>query len=392
MSRSIRSCTFMLSITLSLVIGLAPRVHAGIGDAIKKTTDKAAKKAQEEANKASGQTPSAPAATEGKSSTGEASEAPATKVSAVSTKFDFVPGDRVLFYDDMTQDELGEFPKRFTLKQGTFEVAEMAGERWMRCTSNDGTVSMKVRTGLPEFWTLEFDFFGNEPMGSGVTVSGMTANGGVAWDSTFPHGNSIVTRSGDVFAETPLDPAYTLTGRHHLAFLARGGALKVYVDQQRVANVPEISTASGPVTHIEFRLWAPSQPMITNVRFAEGPRPPKDLLAEGKLVTYGISFATASDVVLPESAPVIRQVASYLESNPDVKLQISGHTDNVGGTAYNADLSKRRAASVARVLREEFSIAAERLTTDGFGDTQPVAPNTSPEGRAKNRRVEFAKL
>jgi OmpA-OmpF porin, OOP family len=95
--------------------------------------------------------------------------------------------------------------------------------------------------------------------------------------------------------------------------------------------------------------------------------------------------------VLPESAPVLRQVASYLEANPAVKLSIFGHTDNVGSPASNLDLSKRRAASVAKVLEEQYKIASERFATDGKGDTAPVASNAKPEGRAMNRRVEFAK-
>ena len=133
-------------------------------------------------------------------------------------------------------------------------------------------------------------------------------------------------------------------------------------------------------------------PMITNVRFASGCRPPKDMLATGKLVTYGIRFQTGSDVVMPESAPVLRQVASYMEANAAVRLKITGHTDNVGTAASNLDLSKRRAASVAKVLSEQFAIVANRFETDGKGDTQSVASNAKPEGRAMNRRVEFAKL
>jgi outer membrane protein OmpA-like peptidoglycan-associated protein len=97
-------------------------------------------------------------------------------------------------------------------------------------------------------------------------------------------------------------------------------------------------------------------------------------------------------VVLPESAPVLRQVAAYMETHTDVKLKITGHTDNVGTAAGNLDLSKRRAASVAKVLSEQFAIGADRFTTDGKGDTQAVSTNAKPEGRAMNRRVEFAKL
>ena len=117
-----------------------------------------------------------------------------------------------------------------------------------------------------------------------------------------------------------------------------------------------------------------------------------DMLAEGKLVTYGIRFESGSDVVLPDSAPVLRQVAAYMKANAAVKLQITGHTDNVGSPESNLDLSQRRAASVAKVLSDQFEIAAERFATAGKGDTEGLADNAEAEGRAMNRRVEFSKL
>ncbi len=157
------------------------------------------------------------------------------------------------------------------------------------------------------------------------------------------------------------------------------------------ANVPDV-TEAGVAAEIDFRLWSTEKPMLANVRFAERCKPARDELDSGKLVTYGIRFATASDVVLPESAPILRQVSGYMEQHPGVKLRITGHTDNVGAPASNLDLSKRRAASVAKVLAEQFGIAADRFATDGKGDTQAVASNAKPEGRAMNRRVEFAKL
>ena len=75
-----------------------------------------------------------------------------------------------------------------------------------------------------------------------------------------------------------------------------------------------------------------------------------------------------------------------------MKLKVIGHTDNIGAKDSNLDLSKRRAASVAKVLSTQFGVSADRFTTDGKGDTQPVSSNAKPEGRAMNRRVEFAKL
>ncbi len=313
-------------------------------------------------------------------------------MSAVSTKFDFVPGDRVIFADDFTQDELGEFPARWGMKIGTFEVVEMGGERWLRNMSDDGTVYMKLPAGpLPENWTLEFDFFGEEPLHWAMQVEGLNANGNTTWNIGYPEGQNLVFRSGDLYSTTTLEGG-SVAGRHHVMLLGRGPALKVYMDRQRLANVPDVTMAAGPTVQFDIRLWAQTHPMITNVRFAEGPKPAKDLLATGKFVTHGIRFATGSDVVQPESAPILRQVAAWLEANPAARLSITGHTDNVGKADANLDLSKRRAAAVAKVLSGEFAIAADRLTTDGKGDTSAMADNTTAEGRAMNRRVEFAKL
>lgn len=320
---------------------------------------------------------------------GGAAKGPA--VSAVSTKFDFVAGDKVILMDDFTQDELGEFPARWTLKEGNFEVAEMGGERWLRCTSDNGRIRMKVPPTLPEFWTLEFDVIGLKS-GAYLLMYGYNDKDQQVWDTMYPNGNNNLRFTcGPISSDTPLSTE--VSARHHVMFMARGTALKIYMDRERLANIPDVTGQSVP-TQLDFDLWAPNVPekaMVTNVRFAEGCRPAKDMLAEGKLVTYGIYFATGSDVVQAESAPVLRQIASYLESKPAVKLKVTGHTDNVGAAASNLDLSKRRAASVAKVLTTQFGVAAERFQTDGKGDTEPISANAKPEGRAMNRRVEFAK-
>jgi outer membrane protein OmpA-like peptidoglycan-associated protein len=384
------------------LLASAETSHAGLGDALKKKLgDKAAKKAEAAVDKAADKTEKA--ATPGEAVEAEKGESGAAatgtggaggKVSAVSTKFDYVPGDSVMFMDDFKQDELGEFPARWRLAQGTFEVAEMEGERWLRCTSADGRVSMKLPAmdALPEFWTLEFDFYATEPMASALTVRALGNSERMVWEATYPQGDAMAFRTGAINSSTPREGAGTVAGRHHVMFMARGTAIKAYLDRQRMASVPEIAVADGAPSAIEIRLWASTKPMIANVRFAEGCRPAKDMLDQGKLVTYGIRFQTGSDVVLPESAPVLRQVAAYMEAHAEVKLKITGHTDNVGAAASNLDLSKRRAASVAKVLSEQFTIAADRFATDGKGDTQAVASNAKPEGRAMNRRVEFAKL
>jgi len=387
------------AVALGLVWGPSPS-RAGVTDKLKKKAqEKAEKKAEGQVEKPvedakSGEaTPPGDGGDQGAGASGNAAPGSDEQVSAVSTKFDYVPGDKVILYDDFTGDDLGEFPVHWRLANGTFEVAEMNGERWLRCTSNDSHIRMKLPAmeTLPEFWTLEFDIYCTGSMSQTFSVSGLGRNESWVWAAVFPQGKDLAFTTGSIQSSTPLE-AGEPEGRHHMMFMARGAGLKVYIDRQRLVNVPEIWDGPGPPSLIDFRLWSTNKPMITNVRFAEGNKPVKDPFADGKLVTYGIYFDTGSDVVKAESAPVLRQIAAYMEANAAVRVQIVGHTDNQGKPDANLDLSRRRAASVANVLSEQFKIAADRFATDGLGDTTPVADNAKPEGRAMNRRVEFSKL
>ena len=108
----------------------------------------------------------------------------------------------------------------------------------------------------------------------------------------------------------------------------------------------------------------------------------------GSFNVYGILFDLDMDVVKPESKPTLDEMAQLLASQPNLRLNIIGHTDNIGTAAYNLDLSTRRAASVAAALVGDYGIDPGRLTSSGADPIEPMAPNDSDENRAKNRRVE----
>jgi outer membrane protein OmpA-like peptidoglycan-associated protein len=117
----------------------------------------------------------------------------------------------------------------------------------------------------------------------------------------------------------------------------------------------------------------------------------KQLTQEKRAVTYGIYFDFAQATLKPESTPVLKEIAQALKDNPDWKLTVEGHTDNIGGDAYNLDLSKRRALAVKEALVAQYNIAPDRLANDGFGASRPVESNDTLEGRARNRRVELVR-
>jgi outer membrane protein OmpA-like peptidoglycan-associated protein len=117
----------------------------------------------------------------------------------------------------------------------------------------------------------------------------------------------------------------------------------------------------------------------------------KQLTEQKRAVTYGIYFDFNKDTIKPESEPVLKEIVQALTDNPDWKLTVEGNTDNIGGDAYNLDLSKRRAAAVKETLVARYHIAPDRLSTNGFGASHPIETNDTLEGRARNRRVELTR-
>ena len=118
---------------------------------------------------------------------------------------------------------------------------------------------------------------------------------------------------------------------------------------------------------------------------------------EGRLATLcrvtvpGVYFEFDSDLLNPASTPWIRSIADLLRRHPDWTITIEGHTDSIGGARYNHDLSVRRSVALKRALTGEHAIPAARLSTAGFGPDRPLESNATPEGRARNRRVELVR-
>ena len=153
------------------------------------------------------------------------------------------------------------------------------------------------------------------------------------------------------------------------------------------APVPPAPVAPAPEASSE----APNPPAP-----ATAPAPSADdmragLARHGAFDLHSILFDYAADTLRPEAGASIAEIARLLRESPDLKLKVIGHTDDRGGAAYNRDLSRRRAAAVARGPVAEHGVAPERLSSSGEGFDRPVASNATEEGRAANRRVELAR-
>jgi hypothetical protein len=197
------------SIVLPTSIG-----QAGLADALrKKVSDKVTNKAEDKADQVLKTGDAVPA---------EAVDAPEPKpaagrgtVNSVSTRFDYIPGDSVIFLDDFRGDEVGEFPGRWRLVDGTFEVVESQGERWLRSLATHGALRMKVPAGLPEFWTLEFDFVNEDADAIALTLTGVGADDSRLWLASFPYSSQNLSFvCGSITANTPFEG--DVRGRHHV--------------------------------------------------------------------------------------------------------------------------------------------------------------------------------
>jgi len=171
----------------------------------------------------------------------------------------------------------------------------------------------------------------------------------------------------------------------------------MYVNDEKIWDIPKAFDPAAKYNFLGFRVDGYHKEsnlyFLSNLRVAVGaPDTRNKLITEGKYSTTGILFDVNSDKIKPESFGTLKDIAAVLTENPDLKIKIIGHTDSDGEDAKNLELSKKRSESVKIALNKDFGISLDRLQTDGKGETMPVGDNTTIEGKANNRRVEFIKL
>jgi len=166
----------------------------------------------------------------------------------------------------------------------------------------------------------------------------------------------------------------------------------VYVQIYTFANSEGRSTSlvrkgrvSALVETVEAGPAHPPTPLVTSEQMAD------EINRTGRIALYGLYFDTGRTDLKSESKPTLQQIADLLKREPNLKLLVVGHTDNVGNFETNRDLSQRRAESVVNALVTGFGIAPDRLIPFGVSYAAPVASNATPEGRSQNRRVELVR-
>ena len=311
--------------------------------------------------------------------------------------YDFVPGQKTLFFTDFTEDEVGNFPKRLEFKTGGMEIVEFEGGQRALKASSQSDFFILLPEVLPEKYTIELDVISRK--GQGVGASTFEILGGRERDresSQVSWGNGYFNVEGGpvkVAFETNDTERY-LGKPASFRMLGDGKYLKAYVDEKRVANIPnaEFRRDKALLVRLEGRNDDQDAVYVTRIRVAESQKTIYDALkADGRWATQGILFDTGKSNIKPESTPTLKQIAAALKEHPELKVEIQGHTDNVGKADANLKLSQARAEAVKKVLAADYGVKADQLTAKGYGDTKPSGENKTAEGRANNRRVELVK-
>lgn len=344
------------------------------------------------------------------------------------SKFDFIPGEKIIAFEDFSQDAVGDFPAKWnTNSSGEVVTVNNEPGHWLMINKKGRFIPEYIRE-LPENFTLQFNLMSNEKynyyshgldlfIATGANDKGLFEYSFIQADKRsgiklYFHPVSPGSNSSEASIQTFQDGEQVMnndviTGQ----FNSHGGKnkiavsiwrqkqrLRVYWNEEKIFDLPRAFVAGKQYSSVLFQLWGnmanqDDRFLVNNIKLAVGaPDTRNKLITEGKYVTRGILFDVNSDRIKPESYGTLKDIAAVLKENETVRVKIIGHTDSDGADADNLSLSKRRAESVRASLVKDFEISESRIETDGKGESQPVDKNTTAEAKANNRRVEFVKL
>ncbi len=326
------------------------------------------------------------------------------------SKFDFVAGEKVIAFEDFSQDAVGDFPAKWNTN-ASGEVVTLSGQegKWL-LLSKDGNFYPEFLGNLPENFTIELDV-ATSPKGYDFIVYFVDGKSRSLLDFNYENQVRLTIKPQGTTQMYVLDNEKNVkisneTNQKNfnfedkrvvrLSIWRQKSRLRAYLNEEKIWDIPrafENNTQYRFVVGMHSYFAETQGLFLSNMRVAVGqPDTRSKLPTEGKLVTRGITFDVGSDKIKPESYGVLKEIAQVLSENPNVKVKIIGHTDSDGNAAQNLELSKKRAAAVAKALSTDFKIDASRMQTDGKGASEPAEPNTTLQGKANNRRVEFVKM
>ena len=329
----------------------------------------------------------------------------------VYSKFDFIPGNTILYYDNFEKDNIGESPLGW-ITSTSAEVVTIEGleGNWLKLAS---TSSRHITRNKKQSWgnnfTVEFDMLlVKNTYDPRFTISLINTGGNLVTDENIlgsgkPAINfeSILGTDGkqsraslsgaegkklsDNMSETL---SYNSSQAVHISMCVQGKRFRMWWNDKKLYDLAAVNEQYLPnQLGFMFGSVGGSDVYISNIRIAKDVPDTRARFEEGKLVS-NLLFYTGTAKLKPESMGSLLDVSKLLkEATSPVK--ILGHTDSDGDDAGNLKLSQQRAEAVKSILVTEYNIDESKFTTEGRGETQPLANNNTPEGKAQNRRVEF---
>ncbi len=319
----------------------------------------------------------------------------------VWAKYDFVPGQTVIFEDGPSKDEEnGEFPSRWDLYKGNAEIGEVDGQNVIMFLKGGTYIVPYLKNSkedyLPDVFTIEFDVWfskGHSTANRFWVYLGDQKN----LNNSAAHTSLTVMPHSLEFGDSEKDyPGTENTGWtvekegswKHISIAYTKGKYKAYFNDTRLINIPHLEVNPTGIT-----VEAGNDNMyLKNFRVAKGGVKYYDrVLSDGKIVENGIRFDVNKATLKPESMGPINKIYKLMVKYPDLKFSVEGHTDSDGDVATNQKLSEGRAKAVMDKLIA-MGISPDRLKSKGWGESKPIDTNATPEGKANNRRVEFVKF
>ena len=336
----------------------------------------------------------------------------ATKLKVYS-KFDFVPGSTILHYDNFEKDNIGETPLGW-ITSTSAEVVNIDGleGNWVKlATTSSHHISRNKKQSWGNNFTIEFDLLlvkntydpridfelintgGNIVTDENIlrtgknalylsTILGSGGNGSrVSLYSNTNMGKPISDRMSESLP-------YSNTVPVHVSMCVQGKRFRFWWNEAKVFDLAAVNEDYLPnQLGFSFGSVGGSDCYISNIRIAKDIPDTRARFEEGKLVS-NLLFFTGTAKLKPESMGALLDVSKVLKEAVE-PVKIIGHTDSDGDDAANIKLSEERAEAIKSILISQYNIDESKLTTEGRGETQPLANNNSPEGKAQNRRVEF---
>lgn len=324
-----------------------------------------------------------------------------TQPNFTAVKIDFVPGENMIFFDDLSDMAPDEPPPHWKVRGSSVTLLIAGATRELQAHVSQLT---SPHLTLPPNFTFQsvvtYHIGGDTETTPEANWHFLSSRGDDAlFARTIANMQektlTIQLTDGDGLLGNAIVHNVDFTQPVHLDLWVQNGRVREYVNGARILDVNQVKLP--PIMNLALytnrgegdRAWIGLQ----RVRLAQSaPDFAASMQATGKYVTHGIHFDTGSATLKASSAPIIRQVADGLIGDPALKLEIDGYTDSIGSARHNLQLSQARAQAVESVLVSQFGIDAGRLTAKGLGAADPIGSNDTAAGRADNRRVEFSKI